>query len=233
MVFQHHPAEGPALLGRILQANGHDLRVIKLYDGQVIPSHLEQVEGFISMGGPMNVDQVDQYPWLEQEMQVLRVACLAGLPVVGVCLGAQLMATALGGKVTSMAEPEIGWHPLTLTRAGVTDPIHQDILQESMQFHVHGQEVSELPAGSVALASSPSCENQAFTVGRAGYAFQYHFEWDQQELSQILRDPWIASVGGSPEVIGGQINRHYDSYQRSGERLCGAMASHLFPMCEQ
>ena len=230
IVFQHHPNEGPAVLGSVLHSYGHRFRVIRLYQGDAVPSQLDEVDGVISMGGPMDVDQGDQYAWMAEEKQYLKTAHDAGVPIVGICLGAQLIASALGGEVEKMPSAEIGWYPTTLSFGGTTDPIYSGIAWQSHQFHVHGQEVTQLPNGAVCLASSEKCKNQAFRVGLTTYGFQYHFEWNRQDLEMVVRDPFIASAGCLGDEILHQLNDHYDSYRRLGDRLCHTIAMNLFPI---
>jgi len=231
LVFEHHPAEGPAVLGSILNSGyGRCLNHVKLYAGDPVPTKLDGVNGIVSMGGPMNVDQVDPHPWIEKEMRYLKVAHEAGVPVVGVCLGAQLIAAALGGIVASMAQPEIGWHAVDLAFGGTVDPVFAGQGWQGVQFHLHGQEVAKLPPGGVALAASQHCRNQAFRVGLTTYGFQYHFEWNRQDLAEMVRDPFVVRCGHLPEQILGQSDRYYEDYRRLGDRLCHMIAMTLLPM---
>ncbi len=230
LVLQHIESEGPAVLGAVLHGYGHRLRTVRLYAGASVPADLDDVAGVISMGGPMNVDQAGQYPWLDQEMQYLKAAHEARVPIVGVCLGAQLIAAALGGEVAAMAEPEIGWYPIKLTFPGMTDSLMTGMAWESAQFHLHGQEVAKLPAGAVPLAGSERCGNQAFRVGMTTYGFQYHFEWDRLDLREMVKDPFIGQAGLSRDAILKQGDGCYDEYRRLGDRLCHAIVAYLFPI---
>lgn len=228
LVFEHSPAEGAAQLGAALQRYGRRLSRIRLYRGEPVPPGLGEVDGVISMGGPMNVDQADRYPWITDEMRYLKAAHEASVPVVGVCLGAQFIAAALGGKVAAMSRPEIGWEPVDLTFPGVTDPVYAGIAGRSVQFHIHGQEVAELPAGATPLASSSCCRNQAFSVGQTTYAFQYHFEWSRDDLAVVAGDPLIDEAGLNGQQIIQQGDAYYDDYRRLGDRLSGNLARCLF-----
>lgn len=230
LVFEHAQHEGPAVLGTTLQSYGHRLRRVKLYAGEAVPVDLDDVDGIVSMGGPMNVDQADQHPWMEQQMQYIKVAHEAHVPIVGVCLGAQLIAVALGGQVGAMDEPEIGWHPVSLTFPGTVDPILSGIGWQTVQFHIHGQEVTQLPPGGVSLVSSKQCKVQAFNVGLTTYGFQYHPEWDRQDLEEVAQDPFIAEAGLSGQQILQEADEFYDDYRRLGDRLCHTIAMTLFPI---
>ena len=186
------------------------------------------MDGVIVMGGPMNVDQGDRYPWLEGEIGLVRAAHEGGVPVVGVCLGAQLIAVALGGKVGAMDKPEVGWGVVRLTFPGMTDPVFAGVGWETVQFHLHGQEVRELPGGGVSLAGSEGCRNQAFRVGGTTYGFQYHFEWGMDDLRAMARDPIVERGGKSEGEIIGEAGRYYEDYRRLGDRVSETLAMTLF-----
>ncbi|MCC7147118.1 MAG: type 1 glutamine amidotransferase [Phycisphaeraceae bacterium] len=230
VVFQHDPKEDASLLGKTLQRHGHRLRVIRLWAGEHIPLDLDDVDGLVIMGGPMNVDQTPQHPWLLREMDYLRHAHQAGLPILGVCLGHQLIAQALGGKVEAMPAVEVGFAPVQLTYPGTMDPILAGIPWQSPQFHMHGQHVSALPPGATTLAGTKACRIQAFCLGMTTYAFQYHFEWTRQELLTVFSDPLFAQAGLTDAILQQQIEAHYALYQHLGERLCTNLATCLFPI---
>ncbi len=230
VVFEHHAMETSARLGQVLRDHGHQLNVIRLYAGDPIPVDLNDVDGVVSMGGPMNVDQADDHGWINQEAQFIKSAHEAALPIVGVCLGAQLIAHALGGKVQAMDAPEIGWHPVGQFRPGFPDTIFGGIPWTTDQFHTHGQQVTELPPGGVLMASSDCCKNQAFRVGLTTYAFQFHFEWTRNDIEGILDQfaNWIKESGRDVDVIRSEAETKYDLYRHLGDRLCESLASWVF-----
>ncbi len=229
LVFMHAASEGPSVLGRVLTDYGHKLRFVHLYAGQSVPPDLDEVDGIISMGGPMNVDQASQHAWIPAETAFIRKAHEAGLPVVGICLGAQLIAAALGGEVKAMAgRPEIGWYNVRLGFPGTIDPVLAGVPWNVMQFHLHGQEVGKLPPQAVALAGSAACKAQAFRVGLKTYAFQYHFEWDKGDIAQMLQDPFAAQGELGRQEILDAMPRHYETYRRLGDRVCANVSELLF-----
>lgn len=232
LVFQHSALNGVARVGAVLRDHGHRLRILKLHEGDALPPDLDDVDGILSLGGPMNVDEQDQHPWMAGELELIRQAHAAELPVVGICLGAQLIAHALGGEVAAMAQPELGWHNVRLAFPGTTDPVLAGIPWNSVQFHLHGQEVTKLPPGATPLSASQACKNQAFKVGLSTYAFQYHFEWSKAEINQVLegKADWIASSGGSADTIRDQMERYYDAYRHLGDRLALNLATLLYPI---
>jgi GMP synthase-like glutamine amidotransferase len=230
LVLQHEGHESPMLLGRVLQGHGHRLRTIRLDLGEPLPADLDDVDGIVAMGGSANVDEVGTYPWLEPEMAYLKQAHAAGRPIVGVCLGAQLIAAALGGKVAAMAEPEVGWKPVKLAFAGTTDPLLAGVPWETVQFHLHGQEVTQLPPEGVPLAGSARCKLQAFRVGLTTYAFQYHFECDHAGIARFASDDLVSKAGEKADVIVADCKHHFAAYRRLGDRLAENIAMLLFPI---
>lgn len=230
LVFQHEAHESPAALATVLQRHGHRLRVIRLDQGQTMPEDLDDVDGIISMGGSMNVDQAAEHPWIDKELEVLRQAHEVGLPLLGICLGCQLIAHALGGQVAPIPKPEMGWHPIRQTFFGTNDTLHNGVPWRTMQAHAHGMEVTRLPAGGVPLSSSTLCRTQAFRVGLRTYGFQYHFEWTRADLDLVARDGLFERSEQTPQQFLEQIDQHYHGYRRLGDRLATNIALFLFPI---
>lgn len=234
IVFEHHPLETPARLGDALRDHGHRLKVIELYENDPVPPDLDDVDGVVSMGGPMNVDQTDVYEWIEPEKTFIKQAHDAGLPVVGVCLGAQLIAEALGGEVGKMQQPEIGWHEITEGFPGKMDICLAGIPWTSPQFHMHGCEVATPPADAQVLASSQACKVQAFRVGLTTYAFQYHFEWRREQIMKVLDDSgnvdWMESHNIAPDQVKAETDGYYPLYRELGDRLSKRLTDLIFPI---
>lgn len=230
VVFQHHPDETVSRLGTILQAHGHRLRTVALYDDQPVPVDLDDVDGLVSMGGPMNVSEADQHPWILEEMDLIRAAHKAELPIVGICLGAQLIAVALGGEVEAMKEPEVGFGNVKLGFPGTIDPVMSGIIWNCPQFHLHAQQVTELPPGAVPLAGSVQSTIQSFKVGLTTYGFQYHFEWERAEIDRFSRDELAIRAGLTMASAMQQTEQHIDLYRHMGDRLCDNITMLLFPI---
>ena len=232
LVLQHHPDEIPARIGHYLNEFSNRLNVIRMYDNGQLPADLEGVDGLVIMGGPQNVDQCDQYPYLECEIALIKKMHEKNLPILGVCLGAQLIAAALGGKVEKMQNPEIGFAPVNLTPQGKMDTIMAGIPWSTPQFHTHGYQVTELPPQSTCLAASAACKHQVFTVGLRTLAVQYHFEWTRQDIAAILDQfkDWITQSGLNPADIQQDVSNHYDFYRHLGDRFASRLATIFFPV---
>lgn len=230
VVFQHDPNEDAGRLGQVLRDDGHRLRVIRLDQGQALPPDLDDVDGLISMGGPMSVDQTATYSWLDGEMELIRQAHQRQKPIIGICLGAQLIAKALGGEVGSMTAPEIGWLPIQMAFPGTIETILSGIPWNSVQFHLHEQEVTKLPEAGVPLAGSSACRNQAFKVGMRTFAFQYHFEWTREDIEHVIKTPFVQKHVPDPQSLLTSLKQHYEGYRRLGDRLARNIAQYLIPL---
>jgi len=188
LVFQHVPFEPLGTLDPLLKEAGCRLRYVNF--GRV-PGQRPQLEGYaalIVLGGPMNSDQIETYPNLLTEVDIIREAVQRGMAVLGICLGAQLLARALGGTVSRNATREIGWHDVVMTPAGLEDPVLSTFAprQEVFQWHEDG---IGLPPGAVLLASSPASPVQAFRHGDGVYGFQFHLEVDRDLIERWLTVP--------------------------------------------
>jgi GMP synthase-like glutamine amidotransferase len=182
--FQHVPFEGLGAIEEWLLARGHTLSCTRFYADEAPPVNSDGFDWLIVMGGPMNVYQYDVHPWLLSEKQLIREAITAGKRVLGICLGAQLIADVLGGKVYQNGEREIGWFPVRAVSAGVASSFV--LPAETSVFHWHGDTFS-LPPGSVWLAESDGCAHQAFAVGARVLGLQFHLEMTAASVSGIAQ----------------------------------------------
>lgn len=195
LVVKHVPWEGPHRIGDALIAAGLDLDVRCTLDGDALPAAAD-VAGAVFMGGPMNVDETDAYPGLLVERHWLTGAIAEGLPVLGVCLGSQLIARAAGAEVVPGGEPEIGWAPVTIHAPD--DRLARHLAPEADVLHWHG-DVFDLPPGAELLASSGRAEVQGFRKNNA-WGFLFHAEADLA-LAELwmnedsMRDEAVAALG--------------------------------------
>ncbi len=229
LVFQHSDVGGPGRLGRVFRDHGFalDVRRVDLAaadGGAPIPGDLDDVDGVISLGGPQDV--MTKEPWVEQEIEFLRAAHEAALPVLGICLGCQLLGRALGGEVGRAERGERGFTRVVQTPAGNTDRILAGVPWTSWQFQSHEWEVKGPPPGATLLqtAGDPAGSKvQAFTAGMRTYGFQYHPECDADTIRTMAR-------GWTDVDIERQITEHYATFDRLSRRLFVNMASFLFPL---
>lgn len=187
LVLQHHPAESPGLLAEILEAKGHTLRLWRSYEDEPLPLTLDEFAGLMVLGGPMGVYEQDQHPHLSAELQLIRRAMHTETPVLGICLGSQLIAAALGATVARAAAREIGWYPVQLLEASRTDPLWKFVPQQFTAFHWHG-DAFPLPAGCTALASSALTPVQAFRYAQNVYGILFHLEVTLPILEGMVAD---------------------------------------------
>ncbi|HZZ71495.1 MAG TPA: gamma-glutamyl-gamma-aminobutyrate hydrolase family protein [Pirellulales bacterium] len=194
VALRHVPHEGLGALTEALARAELPLQVVDLFRGEPLEFDPANLAGLIVMGGPMNVDEVDRYPFLALEVALLQRAIAASLPVLGICLGSQLLAKAAGARVYPNAIKEIGWYPLQVEPAAAEDPLFHDWPLESTVFQWHG-DTFDLPSGAVWLARSALCRQQAFRVGSAAYGLQFHIE-----MTERMIDEWLCESGGCAEV---------------------------------
>ena len=209
VVLQHVAYEGPGAVASAVRDSGAPLDLVRIHDGAPVPppSGVAGMAGLVVMGGPMGVH--DELPWLEEERSLLRAAVAAGIPVLGVCLGAQQLAMALGAAVTRGAEPEVGVGEVHLTAEAVRDPVFGPAPTPLPCVHWHGDTFS-LPGGAVRLARSDAYENQAFRFGDRAYGLQFHVEVTQSLVAHwaphlpagvFVRAPDVAHVSRAGEGI--------------------------------
>jgi GMP synthase-like glutamine amidotransferase len=198
--LQHVPFEAPGSIAPWLESAGYQVTATRFYESTTLPNP-EQIDLLIIMGGPMSVNDEDRFPWLRTEKQYIRHTIESGKAVLGICLGAQLIASALGESVYPNRRKEIGWFPVE----GI--PPQQEStfrFPPSVEvFHWHG-ETFDLPDGAVLLARSEACENQAFQFGQNVIGLQFHLETTPESAHAIVtncREELLPSKFVQPEAI--------------------------------
>lgn len=184
LIIQHARHEHPAIILRALETQGIASRVLRIFESMKIPP-IDEISGVICLGGPMHANDQENHPWIKDEIDLLRRTTDTGLPVVGICLGAQLLAIALGGKVEKNRGWEIGWHPLNLSLEGLRDPVLSGLGAAPTVYQWH-EDTFHLPKEAVLLAASERCDRQAFRWGDRAYGFQFHPEADHQLVEEWL-----------------------------------------------
>ena len=198
LVFRHIACEGPGYLGDFLAARGVPFRVIAVDAGEPVPDRIDGIGGLVFMGGPMSVN--DPLPWVTQELALIRRAAGEGIPVLGHCLGGQLIARALGAAVGANPVKEIGWHDIDCTDALGDTALRGRLPARFEGFHWHG-ETFALPPGATLLMRSAHCRHQAFLKERA-LALQFHVEVNAAMVRSWCEEyrAELAQCAGRPSV---------------------------------
>ncbi len=188
LVFQHVPHEILGTLDPLLRDAGFRIRYVNFGRNPDAVPDLDRYHGLIVLGGPMNCDQVTRHRHLVTEVAAIQAAIRAGKPVLGICLGSQLLARALGATVTRNPSKEIGWYDVAPTKDGEKDPLFRHFEASEKIFHWHGDTFA-IPHGAVHLAASADCTHQAFRFGHNVYGLQFHLEVDEPMIHRWLRAP--------------------------------------------
>ncbi len=213
LVFRHVPFEHLGLIAPALAQAGLSFEYVDLPAAPEVPADVAAARGVIVMGGPMSAN--DGFPWLRRELDLIAAAIEAGKPVLGVCLGAQLIAKALGAAVYRNAVKEIGWEPVHWTAAAEADRLLAGLRQPEMVFHWHG-ETFDLPGGAEHLAWTQACRNQAFRWGDRVWGLQFHLE-----VTPAMIAGWCREDANAGDVR--ELRRPIDPYANA-ERLEEAAA---------
>lgn len=230
-VLQHIALEGPARIADIARAMGQAVRVHRLDEGDRLPDARAQGDALVVMGGPMGVGDIGnpRWPFLAAEVTLLDHWLRDGGPVLGVCLGAQLMARALGARVypLTVGDPaalhrEVGWGAVTFTANGADEPALAGLDPSEVVLHWHG-DTFDLPPGATRLASTLACENQMFRWGARAFGVQFHVEVNAEDIGAWVRAD-AAFVQGANGAAGGDriladTRRYMERHRASGDRM--------------
>jgi GMP synthase (glutamine-hydrolysing) len=188
MVFQHVASEPLGTLHARIRKRGHRIRFHNFQRHPDAQPNVERYHGLIVLGGPMNVEDQRRHPHLKTELLAIETALRHGKSVLGICLGAQLLAHVLGAPVQRHNQQEIGWYDLITTAQGRQDPVLGHLGEQAPVFQWHACTFG-LPSGAVQLARTETCEQQAFRFGQNAYGFQFHLEADAAMIERWLQLP--------------------------------------------
>lgn len=218
--MQHVPFEGPGVIGPWLRDAGLEISSTLLFEHATLPDP-DGLDVLVVMGGPMSANDEDAHPWLVEEKAFIRAAIESGVSVLGICLGAQLVASAMGARVYANREKEIGWFPVRATATGDSGALR---LPDAIEvFHWHG-DTFDLPQGALRLASSDGCENQAFQFGRRVVGLQFHAEVTPTAVREML------AHGAAELTLSRYVQREADllavraeRYRAANDLMCGIL----------
>ncbi len=220
LVLQHHPAETLGAIADALESAALAWQYVRVYDEAPLPGTLKDAAGLILMGGPQTVYQLDRYPYFRSEMALINDALRTEKPILGVCLGSQLIAAALGARVYRNTSREIGWYPVRLSAAARDHRLMGGLPGEFMACHWHS-DTFDLPSGAIALASSELTPLQAFSYGDRTLALQFHAEITEEILAALVAEfgEGLQRVGIDGAAIMEATPRHLPALSALGEMI--------------
>jgi GMP synthase (glutamine-hydrolysing) len=184
-VLQHVGFEDAGIIGKLLIDDGHVLMHCHLYQQEAVPL-ITDIDAVVVMGGPMSVSDETQFPWLKNEKEFLAAAIAANKPVLGICLGAQLIAEVLGARVYRAAQREIGWFPIDTSEAFLQSAYGEVFAKQFMAFHWHGDTFT-LPEGALPIGSSAACACQGFVFSDRVIGLQFHLEMTSTGVAKLAK----------------------------------------------
>ena len=222
LIFRHAPHEGPGYLADYLDRHRLPWRLIRIDQNDPIPSSIDGVSGLVFMGGPMSVN--DPLPWIPRVTKLIQQAVAADVPVLGHCLGGQLISKALGGVITKNPVKEIGWLPVSRVDSPAAKPWLDELPAKFEVFHWHG-EIFSIPPGATRLLASSDCANQAFVIGNS-LAFQCHIEMTGEMVREWTRlgaddlAPLCATVQ-NPQAMTAELDKRIERLQGVADKFYG------------
>lgn len=222
LIIKHVEIEGPGLIEYYLDQKNISYQIIELKLGVHIPD-LDRFTHIVILGGPMNVYEEDQYPFLKDEDLFIKEAIQRGKSVLGICLGAQLIAKALGAKVFKAPAKEIGWYDVSLTKIGLHDPLFSNLTKAFSVFQWH-EDTFEIPEKAKLLAISDSVLHQAFRYGENAYGLQFHLEVTQEMIQEWMRTYEEELKGPQPPLFSKlkiltDTEKEIEAYTRRGMKF--------------
>jgi GMP synthase (glutamine-hydrolysing) len=224
LAIAHQGDAGPGVFADAIRERGVELHEWMLSErGRTPPGEIDSYDAVLSFGGAMHADQEDRHPWLRFEKDFLAAMLEDGMPLLGVCLGTQLLAEAAEGTTRRVSEPEIGWFGVEVTEEGKRDPLIGPMAPGFEAFQWHSYEAVP-PAGTAILARSPSC-SQAYRIGERVYGIQFHAEVTGEDAERWIddyrSDEDAVRIGLDPDELRAQTRERIGEWNRLGRELCG------------
>ena len=219
LVIRNVSYETEGMLEALLRGQGLTLDIVDFQQEPSAEPRLDGYGGLVVMGGPMGANDTDRYPYLLEVERLCSEAMESSVPLVGVCLGAQIMAKVLGSEVYPNPVREVGWYDLTTADGARDDPLFSELEPLEVVLQWHG-DTFDLPKDAVLLASSPDCVNQAFRYGENGYAVQFHLEILESMIREwVRRDAARGWLGEEGRISTPRILADTDTYMSRSEEL--------------
>jgi GMP synthase-like glutamine amidotransferase len=221
--LQHEHFEDPGTILEWAAEKGHTANGTMIYKGEPLPA-LDSFDMLVAMGGSMSVDDEEKYPWLAPEKELIKKAINKDIPVLGICLGAQLIAMALGAGIRKNPCKEIGWFPVSLTPQGTTSKLFDGWPLSFPAFHWHG-DIFDIPGCAEKTAFSKACWNQAFVYGRSVVALQFHIESTGEGVERLL-------TNCKNDIAGNQLYIQSAEYIRDQKQYLPCIRELLFRLLD-
>jgi GMP synthase-like glutamine amidotransferase len=214
LVIKHVDNEGPGSIEGVFSADGWGFETIELARGEKLPSDFNETGAMVILGGPMNVYEETKYPFLKVEELLIRKALIEEIPMLGICLGAQLLAKVCGARVKKAPQKEIGWFRVRKTGDGKKDPLLKGSPDQIQVFQWH-EDTFDIPEGAILLAEGRDCKNQAFRIGQNAYGLQFHIE-----VTENMIQTWFQSgEEASAEKILRDTKKVEEGYRTQANRI--------------
>ena len=210
LIIKHIDIEGPGTLGDFLTERNIPFKIIDLGAGEAFPKDFKNIEAVVVLGGPMNVDEENKYPFLKKENFFIQEIVRREIPYLGICLGSQLLAKACAAKVVKSPVKEIGWYKIHLTKEGGADFLFQDFDSKVDIYQWH-EDMFQVPERGKLLASGDGCPHQAFVVGKNAYGLQFHVEITDKSIKEWSEEYCQKDLPGRNELC----QRMIDGYNRN------------------
>ena len=217
-VLQHHEGEGLATIADALQQARITSSLVRSFKGEPVPEEIGDAAGLVVMGGPQSSYEQQKFPYLRDEIGLIEDTLKHAKPVLGICLGSQLLAATLGAKVYPGRQKEIGWNRVTLADAAASDPLFAGVPKSFIGFHWHG-DIFDLPRGAIPLASSALTANQAFRYGTNAYGLLFHMEVTRPQINVMVETfaDELRAAGLNGSAIKLNANTHLQPLQKIGQ----------------
>jgi GMP synthase (glutamine-hydrolysing) len=221
LAVEHQSDAGLGVFGQALAGDGHELTLWQPQLGHPAPEPGVAFDAVIVLGGAVNVEERGEHPWIDRELETIARWVEGGVPLLGVCLGSQLLAEAAGGSVRRASEPEIGWFGVNVAEAGRDDPLLGHLAPRFEAFQWHSYECG-LPPGATEIASSPVCP-QAYRLGEAQWGIQFHPEVSRADaihwINDYESDPDAVRIGIDPAALLAESEPKLDAWNALGRDM--------------